>query len=113
MSGKDVLAVLAMTVPSFLLIALIGITLLPPANIVAVPPGTGFERNNANKDAHAQTATKKGRLVGDAPAQAKRGIATQDMIRDFWGRPYCASCVQVSETARCNSSAHGDERACF
>ena len=113
MSGKDLLAMLVMIVPSFLLIALIAITLLPHADIATAPQGTGFGRDNANKEAHARTGATKARAVGRASGRARQGIATEDMIRDFWGRPYCASCVQVSETARCNSSAHDDERSCF
>ena len=112
MSGKDLLAMLVMIVPSFLLIALIAITLLPPADIATKPQGTGFGRDNANKEAHARTGATKARAVGRASGRARQGIAAEDMIRDFWGRPYCTSCVQVS-AARCNSSAHDDERPCF
>ncbi len=113
MSAKDLLAAMAMILPSLILIVLIAIALLPPARLAAPPPGAGFERNSAGKDVYARTGMKGHRAAGDASARAGREIATQDMIRDFWGRPYCASCAQVMETARCNSSARDDDRSCF
>jgi hypothetical protein len=112
MSGKDLLAVLAMTVPSFLLIALIAISLVPPANFAETRPGSGYERNNAQKDARSQSGAKRARAAGDPSARVRRDIEAQDMISDFWGRPYCANCVQVSQPARCNSSAQDDGRSC-
>ena len=112
MGDKDLLALLAMIVPSVILIVLVALSLLAPANTVTGPPVAESGRNIASKDAHAQTGEKITRVAGDASARTRRGIATEDMIRDFWGRPYCASCVQVSETARCNSSIHDDERSC-
>ena len=109
MSGRDLLAVLAMSLPSFLLIALIAISSLAPPNFVATPQGTVPGRNTVGKKADQ----KKDRAAGNAPATGKQPVTTQDLIRDFWGRPYCASCVQVSEPAHCNSSVRGDERSCF
>ena len=109
MSGKDLLAVLAMISPSFLLIALIAISSLAPPNFVATPQGTIPDRNNVGKKADP----KKDRVAGNAPATGRQPVTHKDMIRDFWGRPYCASCVQVSEPARCNSSVRADERSCF
>jgi len=59
MSGKDLLAVLVMIAPCFLLIALIAISMLPPANFVEARPAPGQEGSNARKDEHAQAATQK------------------------------------------------------
>ena len=59
MSGKDLLAVLVMIAPSFLLIALIAISTVPPANFVEARPASGQEGNHARKTEHAQAATQK------------------------------------------------------
>jgi len=60
MSGKDLLAVLVMIAPSFLLIALIAISTVPSANFVEARPASGQEGNNhARKTEHAQAATQK------------------------------------------------------
>jgi len=108
MSGKDLLAVLVMIAPGLLLIVLIAISLLPPANFVEEGLGSGYVPNNPRKDAGSQNGAGKAQVAGDPSARARRDVAPQDMISDFWGRPYCASCVQVSQPARCNSSAQDD-----
>jgi len=112
MNGKDLLAVLVMILPSLLLIGLIAISLIPPADIAAAPPGAALERNNADKVSHVQSGAKTARAAGGASARARRDATTQDMIGDFWGRPHCANCVRESESARCNSSAHDDGISC-
>jgi len=76
MSGKDLLAVLVMIAPGFLLISLIAISLVPPANFVEARPASGVERNNANKNAHSQTATQKRmRDPWEKPVYAKTSSA--------------------------------------
>ena len=63
MNGKDLLAVLVMIVPTFLLIALIVLTLVPAS---AVAPTTGAAP------------------VREASANAEPPMATQKRMRDPW-----------------------------
>lgn len=88
MSGKDLLAVLAMIVPSLTLIAAIAFAL-------------GL---SARENVH------DGR---DAPMLAKPHIATQKRMRDPWGKAVYAKTSSAPRVAQCDPSMSNQETPCF
>ena len=90
MSGRDILAVLAMITPSFALIVAIALALVP-AGLLTAPAAP-----------NAQTSK----------ARAEALVATQKPVRDPWAGATPVKYSKAANTARCNSSEDTD-RACF
>ena len=105
MSAKDLLAVLAMIVPSFLLIGVIAFTLAQPADVVTAPSAAVF--------VHASAGTEKVHEGHDASMRAKPQIATQKLMRDPWEKPVYAKSSAASYVAPCDSSMSDQKIPCF
>jgi len=88
MTGKDLLAVLAMIAPGILLIALIAITLVPPS-VMQPFPGSG----GLSKGSRAQPPVAPKTLVlPEEPTGAGLPVATQKRLRNPWEPlPYAKS----------------------
>jgi len=86
MTGKDLLAVLAMILPGVLLTALIAMTLVPPS-VMQPFPGSGAK---AGQPGERKTA------VREAPAGAMPHKATQKRMRNPWDRPAYAKSAFTS-----------------
>ena len=82
MSGRDILAVLAMIAPSFTLIVAIAFALAPT------------ERLMASAEPAAQ-----------GPQAAKVQVATQKRMHDPWANTTPAKYSKVAQTARCKSTS--------
>ena len=82
MTGKDLLAVLAMIVPGILLTALMAFTLVPPS-IMQPFPGSGAKRG----DSHMQPGTQKSLALRQDSAVAEPAMATQKRMRNPWEKP--------------------------
>ena len=80
---------LAIVVPTFLLIVTIAFTLVQPAEVAIAPSGAGYLRASAGKEnAH------------DGRNDSKRAvpqIATQKLMRDPWEKAAYAKSKQASE----------------
>lgn len=105
MSGKDLLAVLAMVVPGFLLIALIAFTLIPSADVRTALPDAGF--------IPASAGTEKVNEKHGASMNAKPRIATQKLMRDPWEIPAYAMSSRAPEPLMCDSSMSYQKSTCF
>ena len=105
MSGKDWLAVLAMILPSLLLIAIIAFTLGLSADVVTAPPGVRIVQ--------ASPGTEKARDGHNASMNARPRIATQKLMRDPWEKPVYAKSSRVSEPLSCDLSVSDQKAACF
>ena len=82
MSGKDLLAVLVMIVPSLLLIALIALTLVPPS-VMAPPLGSGLSHDDGRKPADSKVrAAVASQAMQEAADRAARGLPPQKPPRD-------------------------------
>ena len=106
MSGKDLLAVLAMVVPGFLLIALIAFMLVPSANVMTALSDAGF--------VPASAGTEKVNEKHGASMNAKLRIATQKLMRDPWEKKSVyAMSSQTPEPVPCDSIMLDQKVACF
>ena len=105
MSGKDLLAALAMILPSFLLIAIIAFTLGLSSDRVTAPPGAGFVQAGAG--------TEKAHPAHAASMYATPQIATQKLMRNPWEKPVYAKSSRVSEPVSCDSMTSGSKVTCF
>ena len=105
MNGKDLLAVLAMVVPGFLLIALIAFTLVPSADVMTALPDAEF--------VHAGAGAEKINEGRDASMHARPQIATQKLMRDPWEKPIYAKSSRAPEPAPCDSIVGGQKVTCF
>ena len=105
MSGKDLLAVLAMILPSFLLIAIIAFTLGLPADRVTAPPGARLVQAGA--------VTEKAPPGQIASMYATPQIATQKLMRNPWEKPVYAKSSRGSEPVSCDSAASEPTATCF
>ena len=86
MSGRDILAVLAMIAPSFTLIVAIAFALTPTGQLTA-PAAPSAQ----------------------AP---KAQVATQKRMRDPWANATPVKYSKVADTARCNANKD-TERTCY
>ena len=89
MSGKDLLAVLAIVVPTFLLIVTIAFTRVQPAEVATAPAGAGY--------GHASAGTEKIHEGRNDSKRAVPQIATQKLMRDPWEKAAYAKSKQASE----------------
>jgi hypothetical protein len=82
LSGKDLLAVLAMIVPGILLAALIAFSLVP-SSVMQPFPGSGVLRGDYRAQPEARrTLALREVWTGSAPK-----MATQKRMRNPWERP--------------------------
>lgn len=86
MSGKDLLAVLAMIIPSCLLIALIAVTLVSPA-VTDSPSGSAFARDGDRKAPGPLAGSGNAHATGIDPAGDESRSATQKRMRNPWEKP--------------------------
>lgn len=105
MSGKDLLAVLAMIVPGLVLLAIIAATLVLSSDVVTAPSDAGF--------VHGSAGTEKVHEGHDAPMHAKPRIATQKLMRNPWEKPDYAKSSRAPDAAPCDSSVSDQNVPCF
>ena len=86
MSGKDLLAVLAMIIPSCLLIALIAVTLVSPG-VTDSPSGSAFARDDDGKAPGPLAGSEHAHAMGADPAGNEPRSATQKRMRNPWEKP--------------------------
>ena len=105
MSAKDLLAVLAMFVPSFLLIAIVAFTLIRSGDVATADPGAGF--------VHAGAGTEKAQEGHGASMRARPQIATQKLMRDPWEKPIYAKSSRAPYAAPCDLGMGDQQIPCF
>lgn len=105
MSGKELLAVLAMILPSCLLIAIVAFTLGLSADVATAPSGASY--------VYASAGTQKVHEGGDPSMHARSRIATQKLMRDPWEKPAYAMSSRAPEPLGCDSSISDQGTACF
>jgi len=95
MNGKDLLAVLAMIIPSCLLIALIAFTLVSPG-VTDSPSGSAFARDDDRKAPGPLADTGNAHAMGVDPAGDEPRPATQKRMRNPWEKPSYAKNLKAS-----------------
>ena len=83
MNAKDLLAVLVMIVPGFLLIALIAFSLVP-ASVMQPIPGSGLAPDLRRTGPDRPPVLERGHGTGMVMVRSAPGTATQKRMRDPW-----------------------------
>lgn len=94
MSGKDLLALLLMIFPGFLVMALVTFALVQ------------------HSDVAGSKATREVKQAGEGTAKAVRTV-TQKRLRDPWEKPDYAKTSSATRAGGCDASGGNHEAPCF
>lgn len=86
MNGKDLLALLVMIAPGFLLVTLIALSLVP-ASVLEPFPGSGLVRADSRRQPDKQSSAAKATAMREVPVRSEP--VTQKRLRNPWEKqPY-------------------------
>ena len=95
MNGKDLLALLVMIAPGFLLVTLIALSLVP-ASVLEPFPGSGLVRGESRRAAEPQSRTEKAPAMRQVSVRPEPATVTQKRMRNPWDKPSHARNLNAS-----------------
>src|SRR5258706_14066982 len=95
MNGKDLLALLVMIAPGFLLVTLIALSLVP-ASVLEPFPGSGLVRGEGRRAPEPGSRSEKAQPAVEIPVRAVSDTATQKRMPNPWEKPARATHLQAS-----------------